>query len=523
MAIYSNKRAEDKAIRIAETWPKVKDEVFEALGVTRTQLERLEHQLVGSIVLPGMPDYDKDRQGNPLYPAYPQIIVYCVVFNDVRLCLEWAHTFDWWITCRSGGHSTAGYSVNSGMVIDVSEMKCVIVDPALKQARVGSGAQFHELDSVLNTYRLHVPGGGCPDVGIAGYMQGGGYGFTSREFGMNCDSVLEATLMLYDGRIVVANSSQNQDLFWAIRGGTGDNFGVLLEIKYQLYDLYEVWGFVLQWTIDEAPAALFEMQNNYMEVGASSKLGFQTCLATIGGNPGMVVLGMYHGSRSDGLEAIERIRATGHPSLVFDKTGPYAELNDAILLSVLTPPRSDLIEFKNSGYVASPLQISDWERVTDYFARTPNKYNLVGMEAYGGAINAFPSEDSAFIHRDVYMNFFVDSFFAEQGDFTSEKQAKEWLEGFMDLMRPCLNGHVYQNYPVRDFPNFRWAYWGDAYNTLMFVKTKYDPNNFFHFEQSISPYPENDTTIRRSTQPSIFDDPKIAYEPYVTSFLDKGS
>ncbi len=131
----------------------------------------------------------------------------------------------------------------------------------------GPGTQFQDLNNYLAQYGLHTPGGGCGDVCVGGYMQGGGYGFTSREFGMNCDNVLSFSMMLADQSVVIANADQNADLYWAVRGGTGNNFGVLLSVLYQLYYLPSVWGVWLQWPIENAAQALYEMQSNYMTAG----------------------------------------------------------------------------------------------------------------------------------------------------------------------------------------------------------------------------------------------------------------
>jgi FAD/FMN-containing dehydrogenase len=444
------------------------------------------------------------------------IVVRCATFNDVRLCLEWARKQHWWLTCRSGGHSTAGFSTNNGLVIDLSGLNYVSVDPVLKQARVGAGTRFGQLNATLDAYRLHTPGGTCADVGVAGYMQGGGYGLTSREFGMHCDNVLAVTVMLADGRMVVADRSQNPDLFWAIRGGTGGNFGVLLETTYQLHDLYDVYGFFLQWPIEHAAEVLAELQRNYMAEGASPRLGYLAVLATINNQKVLVMLGMFDGSRSDALEALASLRSIGNPKFVIDRTDTYATLNDALLAALETAPLpSSVREWKRGGYIAAPLQVADWQRIVDCFGEAPSAANVVVIEPYGGAINGVPMEDSAFIHRDVSMDFFVDSFWTEHGDYVHDVAARDWMERCFSIAQPFMNGHVYQNYPYREFPNFRWAYWGEAYNSLLFVKQKYDPDNLFHFEQSVSPYPD-DPGITQATTPSRFNDPHINDQPYST-------
>lgn len=473
------KRARER--RVAD-WPPDGDPVYAALKPTRQQLEVFAKELVGLAVFPWSPDYDKDRQGNPLYPAKPQIIVYCAVPADVALSLAFAHTWDYWVTCRSGGHSTAGYSVNDGMVIDVSRISYVSVDPVAKLARVGAGTTFQVVNSVLDSYRLHVPGGGCGTVGVGGYVQGGGYGFTSREYGMSSDNVIEATVMLADGSIVIADRQRRRRLFWGVRGGTGDNFGVLLEVVYRLSDLYEVWGFALEWSAADAPMALAKMQSSFMRGTGATKLGYQVALATIGGQPKLAMLGMYHGTREQGKQVLGPLLASG--TLVTDQMGTYEQLNDG-LLSILTPPSDWMVELKRSGYIARPLGVDGWTKVVQYFATAPNPVDIAVIEPYGGAIAQVPVGDSAFVHRDVDMDFFVDSFFAPGRDFTTEPEAKAWLDGFIEVVRPYMNGHVYQNYPERGLADYRRAYWGDAVAGLTELKQEVDPTGFFHFEQSV--------------------------------------
>jgi len=518
MAIYRNKNRDEKKNRIQNEWPKADSKLFKALKIPKKKLEEFENSLVGYVVLPGSPDYKKDLTipgWLTPYSAKPQMIVYCKTPDDVRQCLKLANTYKLWVTTRSGGHSFAGYSLNSGMVIDLSNFNQVTVDPKLKRARIGPGAQFQKINSILEfPYKLHLPGGTCPDVACGGYMQGGGYGLTSRRFGIQCDTVLQITMMLHDGRIVVANKNQNQDLFWAVRGGTGNNFGILLETEYQLFDIGDVWGFAFSWDIKKAPAVLQKLQANYMSKGRDNKLGLEPVLAMFPSpktnklEPRLAVLGLYQGTKQQGMNALKAILAIPGYKTMVSEIGPYSVLNEEIFVKGLpgipNPPQPMVAR---SGYVSSPVSIKDWEAVCQKYAETPNQWNIIGMETYGGAINAAPKGKNAFIHRDVDMDLFIFAFL-EPG---KEKPDKKWLDEMAATLKSVWNDQVYQNYPERNFPNFRWAYWGDAYPTLLAAKKKYDPKNFFHFEQSITPYPPG-KDIKRSKARSRFKATKIVYE-----------
>ena len=247
------------------------------------QLADFRNRVVGKIVLPQDPDYDSGRGAfMRAFQHFPQIIIYCVGFSDVIASIGFAMQVGLRAVCRSGGHSTAGYSVNDEMVIDVAGIGYIVVDPVTETALVG--ATFAAINPALDLYGLHVPGGGCPTVGVGGYMQGGGYGFTSLLFGMNCDNVIGIQMALADGRVVTASAQENEDLFWAVRGGTGNNFGVLLEIKFQLRKLGPLWGAGFKWpltTPEDAAAAskaLAVWQAHFTGADAPEGLGHQGLL-----------------------------------------------------------------------------------------------------------------------------------------------------------------------------------------------------------------------------------------------------
>jgi FAD/FMN-containing dehydrogenase len=447
----------------------------------------LQAEIEGHVVVPTDADYDASRQlFSHEFQDFPQIIVYCEVFEDVRRCLKFARKYKLSPVVRSGGHSTAGYSINSDMVIDVSRLSYVVVDPGRKRAVVGAGTTFGRLNATLNTYRLHVPGGACEDVAIAGYMQGGGYGFTSREYGMNCDNVVEALVMLADGRIVVASATRHSDLFWAIRGGTGNNFGILLQVTYQLHDLWKVWGFGLLWPLEDAPAALVELQRNYMRQGAPDQLGYMVIVTAQQGRNVMLMRGTFNGTRRQGMAALSPLLKTKGVKKQIDFTDTYLAVNRYIVDKPFPIPDvpNAVMEDKQSLYIADDLKRGDWEKILRRYAQSPSPWSWFVIEPYGGKINRVPTDATAFIHRQAAMDAFFGLFWR-----TPEERAgyEGFLDQFMKMLKPYGNGHSYQNYPRRQQKNFASAYWGDSYSSLAAIKQKYDPDNFFRFQQSIAP------------------------------------
>lgn len=475
---------------------------------------QFELDIVGKIVWPWSPGYDTDKQDfNNVYPTDPIMIVYAANYNDVRECLKYANDNNIWTVIRSGAHSLAGYSVNDGMIIDMSQINNVYIYTSNKTAFVEAGCNFGKLFPMLEMYNLHMPGGGCPTVAVAGYMQGGGYGLTSRAFGIHCDNVISVTVMLADGNIVVANNTQNQDLFWAIRGGTGGNFGVLLNITYQLYDLGNIYGIRIQWDIedyDNAALALETIQNNYLYPSRYSNLGIETVLCNDTDNVRKVMFcASWIGDEASFNNALAPLMAVPNRDVALRTYGKYSKVNSEVLDGTPVLPPGQVMAFSRSAYISRQLTVADWKTILKFYMTSPNKYAMVDMECYGGKINETPENENAFIHRNVTMNFFCDVYFTKETN--DQKQNEEWLQSFFEFMTQYGNGHSYQNYPNRLQEDFRNAYWGKYYDLLVYIKNKYDPTNFFHYQQSIG---QEQESTQDSEYLSMFESKPIEYEKY---------
>lgn len=512
---------------------------FAGLGCDLAVLQNLQSKIEGRVVLPGFPDYDSDRRlSNPLFQSSPQVIVYCRGGgNDVVAALEAADTCNLPVTLRSGGHSTAGFSSGPGMIIDTGEMKSAVVSvqaPDFQSwARVQPGCNFGELNDTLDLYQMHVPSGGCPDVCPGGYMQGGGFGFTSRIYGMNCDNVLGVEVALADGTFVKANDTVNSDLYWAVRGGTGNNFGVITSIDYGLHEIPKVnankppmvWGYSLRWPLvtpllmRQAAAALNLMQTGYMAGDTAPQLGYMcmVCWQSDTGNPAdaepyLIMRGMLVPPVSDPPEDyIADLRKAGG-QLQYSTWGTYNQLNYMLLTQPVDIPQFPdgtpmPNEDKHARYLEKTLTVPEWNSMLELVVRrSPNKYSTLVIEPYGGAIGKVAPLATAFIHRNVSCDVFLDGFWWDEKDRPAvDAYLKEWI----DFMEPHWNQHIYQNYPHVDLPDYRWNYWGDAFPTLLKVKQKYDPNSIFEFPQSIKPMPTDPTGLTVSTAEPLFDDAPI--------------
>lgn len=493
--IHSKSRLELSKVEKIRNWSQIPNEAFAKFGLTHARAEALELEAGFRLVWAWDSDYDSCRkQYDPAYSEFPLVIGYVQAAVHVEWLLGFARSFDppLPVSCRSGGHNTAGYSVlPGGVVVDTSLFTQIQIDAAAKSATVGPGVNFQKFNDELDTHGLHTPGGDCLDVCVAGYMQGGGYGLSSREFGMNCDNVTGFTMMTYDSagaHIAVASPTQNPRLFWAVRGGTGNNFGVLLDITYRLYPLGRLWGFGIKWmNLSDAPAALLAMQSGFMTTGASSKLGYMAVIMVQEKDtePSLGMYGIYDGGRDEGLAELKPLLSLSGAQLVTDRVDSYKKLNASLFPNPNVPPgvTSFPPEVKQSAYIVKQIGAEGWNRIVQYYKIRLNDISAVILEPYGGAINSF-SGKNAFIHRDVSMDLYVDSFFLKEDQ---REAANAWLDGYLKLIEPFSNGQQYQNYPRRNTPDYPRAFWGDIYPALQQVKAEYDPLNVFRFPMGINP------------------------------------
>ncbi|NIO39547.1 MAG: FAD-binding protein [Burkholderiales bacterium] len=387
------------------------------------------------------------------------------------------------------------------MVIDVSGIHYVRVDPEAETAAIGGGASFGQVYAELNLHGLHLPGGGCETVCVGGYMQGGGYSFTSQMFGMNCDNVTGVQVALADGRIVAANADENQDLFWAVRGGTGNNFGVVLEIQYRLRKLGQLWGFGFKWplgTDEQADAAIRAVdvwQKHFTGAAVPEKLSNQSLLVftkeddeSDSNRPCLVIRGMFNGSEADCRKALEPLLtqvpdAERHRDIW--RQGSYTELNEYLLNYPTGMPHDVPMSARSiaKSHIADRhLDPAEWRRLVDFFRNSPSSDNFMGLEAYGGAINAVEPDATAFWHRTGTMDMFLYSFWINEAD---RDEAESYLKEFDSVAGPLSNGHSYQNYPNPDNVDFGKMYFGGNLPRLVEVKKKYDPDNLFDFQQGL--------------------------------------
>lgn len=525
---FSRKRLRDSVL--LTHWDGQDDGYFSQFGLTREQVTQAQLGLLGYIVMPDDAAYNTDRMlFNPVFNPHPAMIIYCAVESDVAIALQLSKSSKFPLAVRSGGHCTAGFSAGSGVLIDVSALSDVCVHPESLTVTAGCGTKFGKLNACLEPYGLHVPGGECDDVCVGGYVQGGGYGFTSVTYGMNCDNVLSMRVMLANGGIVTATPTVNSDLWWAMRGGTGGNFGVLLKVTYQLRPRGQVFGWAIIWPLQteqdfqNATGALLTLQNNYMRTAASANLNIQVSLCNQPGvvaglplspmQPYLMLRGLYVGDQASGQASIDMLCQLPGAVVQWTRMDSFQTLNQDLLnvpYSMPCFPKDSPMpnEDKASRYVARDWSSTEWRGLLNLFVQSPNPYSYFYMEFYGGAINAYPYDNSAFVHRNVVFNAVLDVFWFNEAQ---RVPAQAFLVDWINFMEPLYNGHVYQNYPRLNEPNYANKYWGDAQAGLYAVKCKYDPGAMFNFSQAVCPL----------MSPGVGPGPIIILPTYLQNALDQ--
>jgi FAD binding domain/Berberine and berberine like len=441
--------------------------------------DRLQQDLGADLILPTDSKYDGERGVfNQAFDPFPAAIAICSNEDQIRLCLQGARDFGFPFCIRGSGHSFAGYSsMDDVLLIDMRKISDVQIDAASKVVSVGAGCKLGELDKQLkaNALRLNL-GSGVLSVG--GFMQGGGYGLFPRTLGMNCDAVTEVRVMLADGTVVTANENKNHDLWWAMRGGTGGNFGILLSATYLARERLGLTGRRTSWNLTDrvGPANAAKALNIMQDIldKAPPELSLQADIRyypddpdDLSRTPWLDINANYFGSEANLATVLAPLSGTGES--IRTQVGLNHPIN---------------YPFVRHSCFISELPLTEWRSLIDDFLDNSNRLSTLTFDAMGGAVNAYPVEDSSFVHRGARFNSYVTGFWIK-GDRADYQKVNSYIHGWNRIIKPFWNRGVYQNFPYAEVPDFRINYWGKAFPALFGVKRKYDPSGAFAFPQAI--------------------------------------
>lgn len=453
-------------------------------------ISQFKREFHGQIVIRGDQDYDAARKVfNARIDRRPDVIARCGSPEDVVQALDFARQQGAVISVRGTGHNVAGYAVcNDGIVIDLSPMKDIQVNPAARTVRVGAGLTWGEVNDALQPYGLAATGGFVSVTGVSGLTLGGGLGWLVREHGLALDNLLSAQVVLADGRVVTASASENEDLFWAIRGG-GGNFGIVTSFEFRAHPVGTVLAGVVVHPAKNAGDVLRYWRD--FERTSPNKLTQGALLFHFPDDPSappdlraapvIGVGGVYAGPVEEGEKALAPLRRYRQPAADLFQPLPY---NKAQRMADFLWP-SGLHGYWKSSYMEN-LTDSAIDVVLNHFSRVPSPHTVVVLEHNGdGAMSQVPESATAFGHRGWRYNFLVTSAWSNPAD--AERNIA-WTKGFFDAMSPYLVNASYVNYIGDEGSEGLKGSYGEAkLARLAAIKSKYDPTNLFRMNQNIPP------------------------------------
>jgi FAD/FMN-containing dehydrogenase len=456
--------------------------------------DELANELRGEVVLPGASAYEQARLlfDTRFDAVKPRAVVFCDSTADVQRTVRWARKHAVRIVPRSGGHSYGGYSTTSGVIVDVSRLNGVALDPS-HRAVVGAGARLIDVYAGLAQHGRTVPGGSCPTVGIAGLALGGGVGFASRKYGLTCDNLIEATVVLADGSALVANARAHPDLYWALRGGGGGNFGIVTRLVFRTHRVAQVATYAIEWPWSDAAKVVQAWQ----KLAPHAPDGFFSVLnlnAAVGGRARITSAGQLFGSADRLRELVKPLANAGTPTRFTVTSRSYLDAQEmwagcsGTIAECHLPPQGQLgrSTFKGkSSFANKPLTLSGINAMIQQIeARitTGSGSGIILLDSYGGAINRVKKDATAFVHRDALFSM---QYLAYWAPSAAADPNLRWLRNFYAAMRPYVSPFAYQNYIDPDLGKWERAYYGTNLSRLVAVKRRYDPKNVFRFRQSI--------------------------------------
>jgi FAD/FMN-containing dehydrogenase len=472
--------------------------VDDAFAGVDPRLRELAREVRGPVITPTSATYSHARliYNERFDGIHPLGIVQPVSIGDVRRVVAWARKTGVHVAIRSGGHSYAGYSTTSGLVVDLKRLRAIHLAPS-GQATIGAGTRLVDVDATLARRGRAVPAGSCATVAIGGLALGGGVGLASRKFGTTSDNIVSLGIVTADGRYRRCSKSENPDLYWACRGGAGGNFGIVTDFVFRTHPVSSVSYFFVDYPWSQAPQVVQAWQS--FAPHAPDEL-FSICAFGAGGKtPTIRCFGQFLGSETklrtllNPLTRVAGSQLTTGSSSYLDAqlrwAGCLGKTVAQCHLAGDTPAgtlqRSTFAA--KSDYVNARLSRPAVDTIGRWMERVqPAGFGSAALlfDSYGGAINRVPRGATAFVHRNALCS---GQYLAYWSQPERASAAISWLRGFYQAMRPYVSGFAYQNYIDPDLTSWRHAYYGANYRRLQDVKKRFDPDRLFRFAQGIEP------------------------------------
>jgi FAD/FMN-containing dehydrogenase len=453
-------------------------------GETQTvhadHIEQLASRLRGKALRPNCAEYDQSRTvWNGSIDRKPALIVQCAGVSDIRNALDFAHSNDLAVAVKGGGHNVAGNAVcEGGLMIDLALMKGMRVDAKRKTAQSQAGMIWREFDLETSVFGLATTGGTVSMTGVAGLTLGGGFGWLMPKYGLTCDNLLSADVVLADGQLVVANEQENADLFWALRGG-GGNFGIVTSFEFQLHPVKSVTAGFVVYPMNRAHD-LLRFYREYAGTVDDDVTVYAVRMTLPDGTPAVVLVVCYMGPEQDANAALKPVRDFGTP--LVDTIAPMPYVDFQKYFDAGSP--AGMHQYWKTNLMPE-LTDDALKIVEEAFEGMTSPYSFVFLEHLHGAVNRVAADATAFPHRDAKFNFTTMSTWTNPPEAAThiEFARKHWT-----AMLPYSSSGGYVNYLSNDSDEelIRGTF-GKNYDRLAAVKAKYDPTNFFHLNQNVKP------------------------------------
>ncbi len=454
-----------------------------------TAVQAFAQSLRGGLIRRGDPDYDERRKVyNAMIDKHPELIVRCANVRDVISSVNFARENGLLLAIRSGGHNGPGLGTcDDGLVIDLSPMKGIRVDPVNRTARVETGCTLGDVHHATDTFGLATPSGIISTTGVGGITLGGGVGHLSRTYGLAIDNMLECDVVLADGRFVTTNADQNADLFWALRGG-GGNFGVVTSILFRLHPVTTLYAGPMLWHADRSRDVL-RWYREYITHAPDNINGFFAFLRVPPGDPFPAelhnkpmcgVVWCYAGPIESADEVFAPIRARfGPPAL--DWVGPISHFALNSMFDGIYPPGEQW--YWKADFVN---ELTD-DAIEQHLAHGPNLPTFKStMHLYpiDGMASRVGSDATPWAYRDAK---WAEVIVGVSPDPADAGKITDWARAYWNALHPYSAGGAYVNFMMEEGDDRIRATYGSHFDRLAAIKATYDPDNLFRVNQNIAP------------------------------------
>ncbi|MBZ5583902.1 MAG: FAD-binding oxidoreductase [Acidobacteriia bacterium] len=457
-------------------------------GPAEPAMETLVSALRGKAIRPGDDAYDAARRVyNADIDCRPRLVVQCADVADVIHCINFAREEGLTPAVRCGGHSVPGFGTcEGGLVIDLSGMKGIRVDPVRRVARVDGGCTWGDLDHATHAFGLATPGGVISTTGVGGLTLGGGFGYLTRRYGLSCDNLISADVVTAGGRMLTASATENPELFWAIRGG-GGNFGVVTSLEFRLHPVSMVYAGPALYPLEKG-AEVLRFFGDFMAGAPRELSAFFAYLIVPPAPPfpehlhGKTLCGIvyvYSGDLEEGERVTRPIREFGPPAFAVGHAAPYPAVQS--MFDPLLPKglyhywKADFVDSLTGPVIAGHVR---------YGPEIPTVNSAVHIYPLDGAVHDVASGDTAFAYRDVNFVHVLAAVSPEPGPMP---RYREWVRSYWSALHPHSAGGAYVNFLMEEGDERIAASYRGNYARLAAVKKEYDPANLFRRNQNIPP------------------------------------